>query len=96
MDVIINKFNEYLDRYYDEVLMELEVITKLKKFLFSMDIKALYSLLDSKSKMITDEFKNTLRNLIELTSKDKIDYKEYDLLIAKLISLPIFLDVQQK
>lgn len=96
MDVIINKFNEYLDRYYDEVLMELEVMTKLKKFLFSMDIKALYSLLDSKSKMITDEFKNTLRNLIELTSKDKIDYKEYDLLIAKLISLPIFLDVQQK
>lgn len=96
MDVIINKFNEYLDRYYEEILMELEIITKLKKFLFSMDIKALYSLLNSKSKMITDEFKNTLRNLIELTSKDKIDYKEYDSLIAKLVSLPIFLDIHQK
>ncbi len=96
MDNIINKFNQYLDRYYEEILIELEVITKLKKFLFSMDIKALFSLLDSESKLITEEFKSILRNLIDASSKDKIDYKEYDSLITSLVSLPIFQEVSQK
>ncbi len=96
MESTINKFNQCLDKFYEEILMELEIITKLKKFLFSMDVKALFSLLDSKSVLITEDFKIILHKLIEITSKDKINYKEYDALIANLISLPLFHDIENK